>query len=201
MSGQGKQAKILSDTQVRAALGHVDSVSRYPGRDRVMILLSVKAGLRAKEIASLTWSMVTDAQGELGDAIHLPNSASKGKNGGRTVPLNPALHQALADLRAKRRDDPFPRSRIIYSERGDGYSAAAVQVWFARLYRALGFDGASSHSGRRTFITRPPRGSWRQEEASETFRSSPATAASLPRSATSKVIVGETERCQDDLVS
>jgi len=154
MSGQGRQAKILSDAQVRAALGHAESSSRYPERDRVMILLSVKAGLRAKEIAALTWSMVTDAQGALGDAIHLPNSASKGKNGGRTVPLNPALHQALADLRAERGDDACPQARIIHSERGDGYSSAAVQVWFARLYRALGFDGASSHSGRRTFITK-----------------------------------------------
>ena len=114
----------------------------------------MKAGLRAKEIASLTWSMVTDAEGHLGDAIHLPNSASKGKNGGRTVPLNPTLHQALADLRAKRSDEATPHARIIHSERGDGYSSAAVQVWFARLYGALGFDGASSHSGRRTFITK-----------------------------------------------
>src|SRR4029077_8135591 len=110
MSGQGRQAKILSDAQVRAAIGHVDSSSRYPERDRVMILLSVKAGLRAKEIACLTWSMVTDAQGELGEAIHLPNSASKGKNGGRTVPLNPALRQALADLRAERGDDATPQA-------------------------------------------------------------------------------------------
>jgi integrase/recombinase XerD len=49
-----------------------------------MVLLSVKAGMRAKEIACLTWSMVTDAQGEIGDAIHLTNGASKGKRGGRT---------------------------------------------------------------------------------------------------------------------
>jgi hypothetical protein len=48
MSGQGRQAKVLSDAQVRAALGHVDSSPRYAERDRVMILLSVKAGLRAK---------------------------------------------------------------------------------------------------------------------------------------------------------
>jgi integrase len=132
----------------------VDSSSRYPERDRVMILLSVKAGLRAKEIACLTWGMVTDAQGQLGDAIQLPNSASKGKNGGRTVPLNPSLHQALAELRTKRSEDAAPRARIIHSERGEGYSSAAVQVWFARLDGALGFDGASSHSGRRTFITK-----------------------------------------------
>src|ERR1700676_4275049 len=120
MSGQGRQAKILSDAQVRAALGHVDSSSRYPERDRVMVLLSVKAGLRAKEIAFLTWGMVTDAQGVIGDAIHLPNSASKGKNGGRTVPLNPTLYQALQDLRSKGDEEATPQERIIQSERGEG---------------------------------------------------------------------------------
>ena len=154
MVRQGKQAKILSDAQVRAALGHVDSVSRYPERDRVMILLSVKAGLRAREIAGLTWSMVTDAECTLGDAILLPNSASKGRNGGRTIPLNPTLREALEALGANRGDDARSDAHIIHSEHGEGYSPSAVQVWFARLYGALGFDGASSHSGRRTFITK-----------------------------------------------
>ena len=51
-----------------------------------MILLSVRAGLRAKEIALATWGMITDAEGRLGDALHLPNKASKGRNGGRTIP-------------------------------------------------------------------------------------------------------------------
>ena len=51
---QGKQAKIVSPTQERAILGYLDT-TRYPSRDRVMFLLSMKAGLRAKEIASLTW--------------------------------------------------------------------------------------------------------------------------------------------------
>ena len=59
---QGKQAKIDRPTQERAMLGYVDT-TRYPARDRVMLLLSIKAGLRAKEIASLTWAMVTDASG------------------------------------------------------------------------------------------------------------------------------------------
>ena len=49
----GKQAKILTRQQVRAALQRARR-SRYPQRDRVMILLSVKAGLRAGEIAKLT---------------------------------------------------------------------------------------------------------------------------------------------------
>ena len=57
---QGKQAKIVSPTQERAMLGFLDT-TRYPARDRVMFLLSMQGGLRAKEIASLAWAMVTDA--------------------------------------------------------------------------------------------------------------------------------------------
>ena len=52
---QGKQAKIVSPTQERAILGYL--ATRYPTRDRVMFLLSMKAGLRAKEMASLTWAI------------------------------------------------------------------------------------------------------------------------------------------------
>jgi integrase/recombinase XerD len=116
-----------------------------------MVLLSVKAGLRAKEIAMVTWGMVTDAEGNVGDALHLLNGASKG---GRTVPLNSALRDALIALKA-RRNGVEPSDRIIHSERDIGMSPGAVQVWFHRLYNEkLGLDGASSHSGRRTFVTR-----------------------------------------------
>jgi len=194
MSGQGRQAKILSDAQVRAALGHVESSSRYPERDRVMILLSVKAGLRAKEIANLTWSMVTDAEGALGDAIHLPNSASKGRNGGRTVPLNPLLWEALADLHANRGDEVRPDAHIIHSERGEGYSAAAVQVWFARLYSALGFDGASSHSGRRTFITKAAK---RIVEAGGSLRDIQELAGHSSLATTQRYIQGDSRAKQN----
>jgi integrase len=152
MAGQGKQAKILKDGQIKAVLGAVAG-RRYPIRDRVMVLLSVKAGLRAKEIAMVTWGMVTDAEGNVGDALHLINSASKGKNGGRTVPLNKELREALVALKATR-NAPEPSDRVIHSERDIGMSAGAVQVWFHRLYASLGFAGASSHSGRRTFVTR-----------------------------------------------
>ena len=149
--GQGKQAKVLTDAQIRAVLAAVEG-RRYPLRDRVMVLLSIRAGLRAKEIAMLRWSMVTDAEGNVGDAPHLPNKASKGKNGGRTVPLRAELRDALLKLHADR--NPDSSDNIIHSERDVGMSAGAVQVWFHRPYQELGFSGASSHSGRRTFITR-----------------------------------------------
>jgi len=95
--GQGKQARILTDAQVRAALAACDG-RRYPLRDRVMVLLSVRAGLRAKEIACLKWGMVTDAEGRVGDALHLDNKSSKGRNGGRTIPLHAELRAALLAL-------------------------------------------------------------------------------------------------------
>jgi integrase/recombinase XerD len=70
---QGKQAKIVSPIQERAILGYL-ATTRYPARDRVMFLLSMKAGLRAKEMASLTWAMVTDAQGQVAEVLHVPGS-------------------------------------------------------------------------------------------------------------------------------
>src|SRR6266446_4162663 len=87
---QGKQAKIVSPTQERAILGYLET-TRYPTRDRVLFLLSLKAGLRAKEMASLTWAMVTDAQGQVADVMHVPNRARRGKTGSRTIPLHPDL--------------------------------------------------------------------------------------------------------------
>ena len=94
---QGKQAKIVSPIQERAILGYL-ATTRYPARDQVMFLLSMKAGLRAKEMAALTWAMVTDAQGQVAEVLHVPNRASKGKTGGRTIPLHPDLQAALVTL-------------------------------------------------------------------------------------------------------
>src|SRR6476620_3647160 len=91
--GLGKQAKTLSKGQVEAVLGYL-STTRWPTRNRLIFLLSAKAGLRAKEIACLTWRMVTDARGQIGDAIHLEDSASKGRSG-RVIPMNEEIRTAL----------------------------------------------------------------------------------------------------------
>jgi integrase/recombinase XerC len=152
----GKQAKILTDKQVRAVLAELET-RRYPIRDRVMFLLSMKAGLRAKEIASVTWAMVTDAEGEIADVIALENRASKGKGGGRHIPIHPDLKAALIALHRDRGENARPDMPVIHSERDRGLSAAAVVVWFHRLYADLGMVGCSSHSGRRSFITRAAR--------------------------------------------
>ena len=152
----GKQAKILTDKQVRAVLAELDA-RRYPLRDHVMFLLSIKAGMRAVEIASITWGMVTDAEGEIGDVIALQNRASKGKGGGRVIPMHSDLKAALVALHRERGVKAYSDWPVIHSERDRGLSAGAVAVWFHRLYTGLGMIGCSSHSGRRSFVTRAAR--------------------------------------------
>src|SRR5258707_1446572 len=144
----GKQAKILTDKQVRAVLTELDR-RRYPLRDRVIFLLSIKAGLRAKEVASVTWAMITDAEGEIADVIALENRASKGKGGGRHIPIHPDLKAALIKLHRDRGEKARPDWPVIHSERDRGLSAAAVVVCLPRLFTRLPLVGCSTESGRR----------------------------------------------------
>ena len=146
-----KQAKTLTKPQMEAVLAYLTS-TRHPTRNRVIFLLSVKAGLRAKEIASLTWAMVTDAEGALTDVISLTDVASKGR-GGRMIPISKELRAALLALKAEADKLTRPSSFVITSERAGRTSSYAIVNKFAAWYRALGFNGASSHSGRRTAIT------------------------------------------------
>jgi integrase len=147
----GKHAKTLTKQQLAAALRRA-AHSRYPERDRVMVLLSVKAGLRAGEIAKLTWPMVVDAQGRIASHIELHDAAAK-KRSGRTIPLHPDLRRSLRRLHKQN----AVRGPVIRSERGEALRPSSVVNWFARLYRELGFEGCTSHSGRRTFITNAAR--------------------------------------------
>lgn len=147
----GKQAKILSDDNIRALLVFT-ALTRYPQRNRVIVLLSVKAGLRAGEIANLTWPMVTDPIGNIGTVIALEDRAAK-KKSGRLIPVHPDLLEALAMLRAAAGCD----GSVIKSERGGSISPRTIVNWFRSAYRTIGLGGCTSHSGRRTFITRAAR--------------------------------------------
>src|ERR1039458_3411850 len=123
----GKRAKIL-------AQGHVEDLlffaqhTRPPIRNQVIVLLSLKAGLGAAEIANLSWDMVVDPTGEVATTLEVRDGVAKNGSG-----------------------------LVIPSERGGPMRPIAIVCWFARAYRAIGLTGCSSHSGRRTFITRAAR--------------------------------------------
>jgi integrase/recombinase XerD len=96
--------------------------------------------------------MVTDAEGALADAISLTDIASKGR-GGRVIPISKDLRAALSALKAEADKVTLLSRFVITSERAGKTSSFAIVNKFAVWYRALGFSGASSHSGRRTAIT------------------------------------------------
>src|ERR1700734_1842976 len=112
--GPQTTSENFSKGQTEAVLAYLTS-TRYPERNRAIFLLSVRAGLRAKEIASLTWAMLTDAEGMIGDAIHLVDEASKGSSG-RVIPLNKELKSALTQIQKSQvggRASPF----VVTTER------------------------------------------------------------------------------------
>jgi integrase len=148
---RGKQAKILSNDNLDDLLLFAET-SRHPLRNKLLVLLSVKAGLRAAEIAHLTWAMVTDPTGAVSTVLELPDRAAK-KGSGRVIPLHQDLRMALAEWRLATNS----AGPVIVSERGGPMRPESVVVWFANAYRVTGLDGCSSHSGRRTFITRAAR--------------------------------------------
>jgi integrase/recombinase XerC len=130
------------------------------------------------------------AEGQVAESLHLEDRASKGKKGGRTIPLHPALHAALVALHAHRGEEAWPDRPAIPSERGQGLSAATVQLWFHRLYTSLGLIGCSSHSGRRTFITRAAR---KVSEAGGSLRDVQQLAGHASLAMTQRYIEGDTE--------
>lgn len=147
----GRQAKVISAPALRMILAHV-SRRDTRARDRVIVLLSVKAGLRAGEIAKLEWPMLLDARGQVSRLLCLPDRVAK-KGSGRRVPLHPDLRRGLVALaRASGTEGP-----VIRSARGGAMRPNSIVNWFVSLYGELQLAGCSSHSGRRTFVTQAAR--------------------------------------------
>jgi integrase len=147
----GRQAKTLSSEDLCDLLAYA-SATRNPLRNRVIVLLSAKAGLRAAEIANLTWDMLTDGSGRIGKLIELRDAVAK-KASGRRIPIHPDLASALTEWRQSRTTSDY----VIQSERGGPMTPLSIVVWFNRAFKNIGLKGCSSHSGRRTFVTRAAR--------------------------------------------
>jgi integrase/recombinase XerD len=96
--------------------------------------------------------MVLDPTGEVSEAIELHDRVAK-KNSGRRIPMHPTLQSALTAWCLL----TGGTGRVIRSERGGAMTPVSIVNWFALAYRAVGLEGCSSHSGRRTFITRAAR--------------------------------------------
>ncbi len=146
------QAKTLTTAEIERLLAHINS-RKYAARNRSMMLLTHWAGLRIGEVACLRWSDVTTTDGEIKDEIRLLPDMTKGRHA-RTVFVSAKLKAELQAYahQAKCVDRGYPFFASQKSIKA-GFNANSLAQTFALLYEGAGLEGASSHSGRRTFLT------------------------------------------------
>ena len=144
------QAKTLTQAELDQVLRYA-STKKYPERNRALILTSFLTGMRVAEIASLRMGDVLNQDGSIKNEIRLSAEQTKGGHP-RTVFVSSKLKVEL---------DSYLKTRYIkelgisFFHTGNrlGFTANGLCVWFYWLYRNAGISGASSHSGRRNFIT------------------------------------------------
>jgi integrase/recombinase XerD len=150
-----KQAKVLTQTEIKRLL-RVVSTTKHAARNRLIVMFSYLAGLRACEIAALkvgdvinelkdgTWEVKTEAV--------LKSNQTKG-NKAQTVVFSSALRKEIASYYAHSEVTLEATDFLIISQKKSGFSSQTIQNLFRELYEAAAISNASSHSGRRTFIT------------------------------------------------
>ena len=146
------QAKTLTSAEIERLLNYINT-RKYAARNRSMMLLTHWAGLRIGEVACLRWSDVTNSDGQVKDEIRLLPDMTKGRHA-RTVfvstKLKAELNSYIATAKCVERSYPFFATQKSIKQ---GFSANSLTQTLALLYRGAGLEGASSHSGRRSFLT------------------------------------------------
>jgi integrase/recombinase XerD len=144
------QAKTLTQAEIDQVLRYCAG-TRYNHRNRVMILASFWSGMRVGELAALRVCDVRNEDGSVKAEIRLAAQQTKGRHG-RVVFINDRLREEIAQyLRTVRIRSQT--QALFFSEKSGGFSANSLSQWFYWTYKRAGISGASSHSGRRTFIT------------------------------------------------
>jgi len=146
-----KQAKVLSKAEVSRVVAVIDA-GNHSERNKAAFYCTHLAGMRVKEVAALTVADIYDSDGKVHSEIRLAPDQTKGGSA-RTVVLNRKLQKVLAEYynHLPKHDSDFP---LIYSQKSyKSFSPNSLCQVFGRIYDAAGIKNASSHSGRRTFIT------------------------------------------------
>lgn len=147
-----KQAKTLNQQELRRVLDYT-ATRKHSTRNRVLVLVSFLSGMRVGEIASLRYSDVVSSDGTIKNEIYLTAEQTKGSEG-RTVFVSDRLRKELESYIVIYK--PINTNRkFFYSQKStsDGFTANTLTQFFHYLFKRAGIDGASSHSGRRSFAT------------------------------------------------
>ena len=147
-----KQAKVLTDAELKRVLAVV-AQGQHARRNRIALLLSHYAGLRVGEIASLRWDDLLDSQGEIRSQFYLLAENTK-TNEARAVHMNARLMKELSRYKSCFKQEVGASDPLISSQKRGHFSANSLCQLFSRIYAEADIAGASSHSGRRWFITR-----------------------------------------------
>ncbi len=147
-----KQAKVLNEKELKKILDFIDAFDRYAERNRAMVLLSYSCGLRVSELASLRVSDIVNAEGELNDVVLLTAEQTKG-NDSRRVFLNKRAKATLSRY-FKATTSVIQQSYLFETQKSKRFNTNALTQLLKRLYERVGIVGATSHSMRRTYITK-----------------------------------------------
>lgn len=150
------QAKVLSDSDFRRVINVVKKKA-HSKRNIALLYCSFGLGLRAKEMASLKVHHVLGLDENLLEEINLDSTMTKGKKQRHVFLTNPkviASFQDYLDDRKKCEGILFnTESPLFRSQKGNAFSPNSLQQLFHRMYADAKIQGASSHSGRRSFAT------------------------------------------------
>jgi integrase/recombinase XerD len=146
------KAKTFSAQELRRVQDYI-ATRTHAQRNRAALMLTHLAGMRVGEVAALTWGDVVNAEGRVKEEIRLNADQTKGGHP-RIVFISPKLHKELeAYVRSVKRRDADWAFFATQKEPRRGFTANTLAQYFHGLYRSAGIDGASSHSGRRSFAT------------------------------------------------
>jgi integrase/recombinase XerD len=149
---QMKQAKVLIEVELKRLVAVVDA-GKHAARNRMAVMLSYFAGMRVGEIAALTVGDVFDNVGDVRDQILLKAAYTKGKET-RTVFVSAKLKRELKNFKNAVGNLSSSDKPLLMTQKRTAFSANTLCQLFGELYRKSGLDGATSHSGRRSFITK-----------------------------------------------
>jgi integrase/recombinase XerD len=144
------QAKTLTQAELDQVLRYV-STKRYSKRDRALILTSFWSGMRVGEIAQLKMCDVVNEDGTIKNEIKLSGNITK-NNKSRIVFFPQKLKAEILDYLTTRMIKN-PEIPLFHTDDRLGFTPNSLCQWFFWTYKRAGINGASSHSGRRTFIT------------------------------------------------
>jgi len=147
-----KKAKTLNERELRRVLDYI-ATRKHNARNKAMLMTTFLSGMRVGEVASLRFKDVLDVEHNVRREIRLTPEMTKGSEA-RIVFVNERLRKELQNY-IKSVNPQDLNQKLFYSQKraSDGFTANTLTQYFHYLYRRAGVDGASSHSGRRTFIT------------------------------------------------